>query len=259
MSDLRYRPRVAVAIIIVGRNVGRYGALSVEGVFQASAKVPDVVLSVIAIDDCSSDDTRAQFNRGREIAVSTHFAGDYSVVSNEVWRGFSLSILAGLREIDLKNFKPDLVLILPGNHQVEVSSIVDLLTAATANSVTLGYRVNKRTARPPLKWLSSCVLQLLSGILISRKIRDITGQFLVPPNLLRDAVVGDPRHAWSVRLSRLIVDSEYPIREIPINLIDGFRSRPASEGFRRSPRTRDILSYLLALIREFRFRKVGEW
>jgi len=91
--------------------------------------------------------------------------------------------------------------------------------------------------------------------LISHKIRDITGQFLVPPNLLRDAVIGDPRHAWSVRLSRLIVDSEYPIREIPINLIDGFRSRPASEGFRRSPRTRDILSYLIALVRESRFSK----
>lgn len=253
MSNTEINSRAAVAVIVVGRNVGRYGAQSVESVFRASIKVPHVALTVVAIDDCSSDDTRTQFMRGHEIARIEGFSGNYSVVRNEVWLGFSLSILAGINETYSIVSKPDLMLVLPGNHQVEESSIVDLLNAAAVDTVTLGSRVNKRTERPLLKWLSSCVLQALSRFLLSRKIRDVTGQFVVPPDLLRVAVSDNPRHAWSVRLSRLIIDSQYPIREIPIRLIEGFRSRPTNEGFRRSPRVHDIVSYLIALVRESRF------
>lgn len=223
--------------------------------FRASCTVPHIALTVVSVDDCSSDDTWAQFMRGHEIAQIEGFTGNYSVIHNEVWLGFSLSILAALKELDSITKKIDLVFVLPGNHQVEESSIVDLLNAAKVDTVVLGYRVNKRAERPPLKWLSSNVLQVFSRILVSRQVRDITGQFVVPPDLLRISVSNNPRHAWSVRLSRLIVDSNYPIREIPIRLIKGFRSRPANQGFRRSPRLSDIVSYVVALFRESRFSK----
>jgi len=253
MSGVQGHSRTAVAVIVVGRNVGRYGGLSLESVFRASVKVPHVAPTVVSVDDCSYDETRDHFIRGHEIAQIEGFSGNYAVVHNEVWLGFSLSILAALKKIDSITTNTDLVFVLPGNHQVEESSIVDLLNAATVGTVILGYRVNKRAERPPLKWMSSCVLQVLSRVLISRQIRDITGQFMVPPDLLRASVSNNPRHAWSVHLSRLIVDSEYPIREIPIRLIKGFRSRPTNQGFRRSPRLTDIVSYVVALFRESRF------
>ena len=74
---------------------------------------------------------------------------------------------------------------------------------------------------------------------------------MVPPQLLVKAVEDNPGHAWSVRLSRLILLSQLPVIQIPICLKKGFKRRPRSLGFRQYPRLNDMAQYSLSLLLEF--------
>lgn len=204
------------------------------------------------MDDGSTDDTRIAFSSvQRELSNFPIKNVTVEVITHTSRMGFSQALSSGLKEILRVCPTCDLVIVFPGNDQVDQSSISSLFDYSLPNTVCLGYRTNKRQERPFLKWISSTVLQRISKLLVFPNLKDLTGQFMVPPQFLVKAVEDNPGHAWSVRLSRLILLSQLPVIQIPICLKKGFKSRPRSLGFRKYPRINDMGQYFLSLLLEF--------
>ena len=204
------------------------------------------------MDDGSTDDTCIAFSSvQRELSNFPIKNVTVEVITHTSRMGFSQTLSSGLKEILRICPTCDLVIVFPGNDQVEQSSISSLFDYSLPNTVCLGYRTNKRQERPFLKWICSTVLQGMSKLLVFPNLKDLTGQFMVPPQLLVKAVEDNPGHAWSVRLSRLILLSQLPVIQIPICLKKGFKRRPWSQGFRQYPRLKDMAQYSLSLLSEF--------
>ena len=243
-----------IGVIVPGYNVSVFGAETLRTIINASLTSNNTSIVIVAIDDHSADGTLSAFCEIQN-EFSNHPIKDVSieVISHVTRMGFSRAILSGLEQILRTTPTCDLVVVFPGNDQIDQSSISQLFDNSLPSTVSLGYRMNKLQERPFFKWLPSIILQQISRWLVFPSIKDLTGQFVVPPHLFLQAVKDDPGHAWSVKLTSLILQSELPITQMPIYLKKGFKKRPRNQGFRQYPRLSDMAQYIRSLLSEFTY------
>lgn len=251
MADISSSPVVRIGIVVVGHNVNKYGSDSVLAVFRAAGTVPGPSYHLVAIDDGSTDSTAQNFRQACAGVAAHEQINSASVVSHASRLGFSAAILSGLDQLNRDSPELDLVLVLPGNDQVEVDSIADLLRESANGGSTLGYRTNKGQTRPPAKLFASRLLHLATRAILFPNLVDLTGQYVVPPKNLTRALLRDAGHAWPVHLVSELIEGRVPVAQIPILLRWDFAQRPRELGFRRSPRARDAFNYVCAVFGQY--------
>jgi len=245
-----------IGIIVPGYNVGQFGAATLRTIINASLRSDSGSIILVAVDDGSTDNTNAAFSSiKRELSNNPVQDIVVEVVSHRFRMGYSQAIKSGLTEIFHACPTCNLVSVYPGNDQVEGSSVSNLFDNSQPNTICIGYRQNKRQARPFLKWLFSEILQITSRLLVFPNLKDLTGNFVVPPQLLFDCLKSNPGHAWPLRLSRLILESQLPVIQIPIYLKRDFKKRSRSQGLRRYPRSSDMRDYAKSFVSEILYLK----
>jgi len=240
-----------IGIIVPGYNVGQFGAATLRTIVNASLRSDSGSIILVAVDDGSTDNTNDAFSSiKRELLNNPAQDIVVEVVSHRFRMGYNQAIKSGLTEILHVCPTCDLVTVHPANDQIEESSISNLFNNSQPNTISIGYRQNKRKNRPFLKWLCSEILQITSRLLVFPNLKDVTGSFIVPPQLWFDCVNSNPGHAWALRLSRISLESQLPIIQIPIYIKMDFKKRSGSQGIRRYPRLRDVKDFIKTFVSE---------
>jgi len=171
---------------------------------------------LVAVDDGFTDNTNDAFSSiKREILNNPLQDIVVEVVSHRFRMGYYQAIKFGLTEILRVCPTCDLVTVHAANDQIEESSISNLFNNTQLNTVFIDHQQNKRKGRSFLKWLCLEILQITSRLLFFPNLKDVTGSLIVPPQLLFDCVNSNPGHAWALRLSRISLESQLPIIQIP--------------------------------------------
>jgi len=245
-----------IGVIVPGHNVGQFGAATLRTIVNASLRSDSGSIILVAVDDGSTDDTNAAFSSiKRELSNNPVQDIVVEVVSHKFRMGMSQAIKSGLTEILHVCPTCDLVSVHAANDQNEESSISNLFNNSQPNTICIGYRQNKRQARPFLKWLFSEILQIFSRLLVFPNLKDVTGSFTVPPQLLFDCINSNPGHAWALRLSRISLESQLPIIQIPIYLKMDFKKRSGSQGIRQYPRLSDVNDFIKTFVSNILYLK----
>lgn len=192
-----------LSIVITALNEERNIATAIQTVQTALAKVGDVDFEIFAVDDGSTDGTRAVIERcmAQDARVK--------IIHFDENQGPGVGFRRGL---ELAQY--DKITCLPGDAGTPEETLIQFVEAARRTRMVVGYH-SSRAHRTPFRRILSSAYTGLWNFAFRQKVRYINGTCIYPTVEARETGFHSKRYAFSAELTIKLVHAGIPHVQLP--------------------------------------------